>query len=327
MGHIYDDFMRKTKYPHLAYQEVFLSSQAEYMKIKVGAQLIVDSLGRLKIDEALIGGTSEVKKNELKENIQTEQFFALEGELKSLNGAYVDVVHMMAELDERYKADMKLLNEFEDEHRKDFYKLFAVEADKHKYDLVDILKAQAYIFDMQLWNKAKRSKSVKTHFKKSSIVGELNAKTYLKHYLSTQDSNKSSTDTKKLFELYEYPVTVQKDYILVVSATSQDAMDHETAIKDLDKSYAVESFIDEIAAIKWAMKNSVKVLALEELLSKVGGEKFLRIYAKNVLSNPKIMFISEKSKFNEVAISKLVSPGASSKVLAQNVKSIIDEES
>ena len=325
MSSVYDDFMRKTKYPKLAYAEVFLSAQAEYMKIKVGTEKIIEKLNRLRLDEKKLGGIKEVKKKELEESIHSSHFTVLEGEMKSLNGTYVDVVHMMAELDERYKADLKLLNEFEKEYREDFYKLFAIEEKKYKYDLVDTLNAQAYIFDIQLWHRAKRSKGVKVHFKKSSISGELNTKTYLKYYLSTQDVHKASGDTKKLFELYEYLSSVHKDYILIMVASAQDAMEYEASIKSIDKGYDSKAFVDEIQAIKWAMKNSVKLLVVEEQLAKVRVEKFLSLYSKNVLSTPKIILIGEKPKSTLSSISKLISTGTSSRVIAQNVKSIMDE--
>jgi len=325
MSIVYDDFMRKTKYPKLAYAEVFLSAQAEYTNIKLGTEKIIEKLNRLRIDEKKLGGIREVKKRALEESINSTHFRVLEDEMKSLNGTYVDVVHMMAELDERYKADLQLLEEFEKEYREDFYKLFAIEEKKYKYDLVDILNAQAYIFDIQLWHKAKRSKGVKAHFKKSSISGELNTKTYLKYYLNTQDTQKASGDTKKLFELYDYLASVHKDYILIVVASAQDAMDYESSIKAIGKEYDVKAFVDEIQAIKWAMKNSVKLLLLEEQLSKVGVEKFLSLYNKNVLSTPKIILIGEKPKSTFVSISHLVSIGSSSRVIAQNVKSLMDE--
>ena len=37
----------------------------------------------------------------------------MQDDFKSLNGTYVDVVHMMAELDARYKHDLKLLKAFD----------------------------------------------------------------------------------------------------------------------------------------------------------------------------------------------------------------------
>lgn len=325
MEKIYDDFVRKTKNPSVAYEEVFLSCQAEYQKIRNGAETIIEKLMQLKTNEKIIGGAKEVKKKEIEDEIHTEQFDLLKDELKSLNGAYVDVVHMMAELDERYKKDMQLLQEFEAEYREDFYKVFSQKAKAHEFDLVDILNAQAFVFDMQQWHQAKRSKIVREYFKTSSITGELNTKTYLKYYLSSQDEEKATGETKKLYELYEYLVSVQKDYIMVVSADYRDAIDYETAIHHIDKKYSVKSFVDELLAIKWAMKNSVKILVLESTLTNMQVEKFLFNYNKNVISIPKIILLGDKPRSNIMNISKLLNSGVSPQLVASSVTALIDD--
>lgn len=326
MSKVYDDFSTKTKHPQLAFAEVFLSCQAEYKKIREGAEKIIEKINLLKSNEKIIGGALRVKKEELDKNIKSQEFDAMKNEFKSLNGAYVDVVHMMAELDERYKHDLELLNSFEEEYRNDFYEIFEAESLKYKSDILEILNAQAFIVDAQLWQQAKVSKSVKAHFKKSAITGELNTKTYLKYYLDTLDSSRATGDTKKLFELYEKLTTQQKDYILVLVSSAQDAMEYESCIKSADKSFDVKSFIDEKAAIKWAMKNSVKVLVVEDVLQKTSVENFLNVYHNKILVRPKIVLIGNKPKSNssEYMISKLLLKNASPRVVSDSVKSMLE---
>lgn len=326
MGKVYDDYVRKTRHPQLAFAEVFLSCQAEYKKIREGAEKIIEKINLLKSNEKIIGGALRVKKEELDKNIKSEEFDAIKNEFKSLNGAYVDVVHMMAELDERYKHDLELLNSFEEEYRSDFYEIFEIESRKYKKDILDILNAQAYVVDAQLWNQAKSSKSVKAHFKKSAITGELNTKTYLKYYLDTLDESRATDETKKLFELYEYLVSKHKEFVMVMVGSAQDAMEYESEIKRVDKSLDVKSFIDEKAAIKWAMKNSVKVLVVEDVLQKTNAETFLSVYHNNILVRPKIILIGNKPKTNSSAyiISKLLLKNASPRVVSDSVKAILE---
>jgi len=326
MEYIYDDFARKTKYPKLAYDEVFLACQDEYKKIKDGAEATIENLNRLRMDEKKIGGVREVKKKALEEEIQTEQFTALEGELKSLNGAYVDVVHMMAELDERYKYDIKILKDFEQEYREEFYAEFDKKAKIYKYDLTDILNAQAFIFDAQLWAEARKSKTVKAHFKTSSISGNLNTKTYLKYYLSTQDEEKVTGETKKLFELYEKLIISQKENILIVVKDFQDASEFESAIKMNNKQFNIKSFVDELSAIKWAMKNSVALLIVGEELAKARVENFLDLYNRNVLSSPKVIVLGNKPKTHSLSVQKLLPDGVSPRVLAKTVEALLNEK-
>jgi len=326
MGELHEDFLRKTKYPKLAYAEVFLTFQAEYQKIKDAAEEIIQKLTRLRMNEKKLGGIREIRKKELQEEVNTAQFDILEGEFKSLNGAYVDVVHMMAELDDRYKKDLKLLNDFEKEYREDFYALFEVKAKKYKHDLDDVLNAQAFLFDAKLWNEAKRSKAVKAHFKGSTISGQLNTKTYLKYYLHAQNEETAQGETKELFELYNKLVLSQKDNIIIVVQNPQDAMEYEAAIKSIDHSYNVKSFVDEIASVKWSIKNNVTLLIAEEQLRKIRIEKFLDLYGKNVLSTPEVIVIGNKPRSSSIAVQKLVPNGASPRVLAQNVKTMMDKK-
>ncbi|DAB28036.1 MAG TPA: hypothetical protein CFH78_04575 [Sulfurimonas sp. UBA10385] len=323
MSSFYDDFIEKTKYPNIAYQEVFLSCQAEYVKIKVGAEHTIEKLNQLRTSEEQLDGILKVRKEDLASNIQSDEFTALQYELKSLSGAYVDMVHLMAELDERYKYDLKLLSTFEEEYKAEFSEIFRTEALFYKKDLLKVLNAQAYLLDSQLWQEAKKSKAVKAHFKDSSVSGELNTKTYLKYYLDSLDSDKATDETKKLFALYDYLISVQKDYILIVVNSALDAMEYESYIKNLKLTLDIKSFVDEKSAIKWAINNSVKVLIVEDRLQNVTVEKFLHVYKKHVSITPKIVLLGEKPKANSFSISCLLSRNASSKVVAENIKTLL----
>lgn len=327
MWRVYDDFNNQAKNPSLAFGEVFLSCQAQYKKIKDGAQRVQEKLNALRTNEQMIYARLRVKKEELDKNFKSEEFELLKHEFKSLNGAYVDIVHMMAELDERYKHDLELLHRFEEEYRNDFYEIFMQESKKYHYLLIEILNAQAFIFDAHLWNQAKISKSVKAYFKRAGIIGELNTKTYLKYYLESIDSSKASIETKKLFELYEYLLAAHKEYIVVMVADARDAVEYVNAIKRIDKTYHIKSFIDEKSAIRWAINNSVKVLVLEENLQNTSATRFLEIYGNNVLLSPKVVLIGDKPKLSDnMKINRLLSKNTSLKIIAQNVKSLYEEK-
>lgn len=323
MSNFYDDFIEKIKYPNVAYHEVFLSCQAEYMHIKTGAERTIEKLNQLRTSEEQLDGILKVKKEDLTNNIQSDEFTALQYELKSLSGAYVDMVHLMAELDERYKYDIRLLNTFEQEYKAEFSEIFKTEALFAKKELVKILNAQAYLLDSQLWQEAKKSKAVKAHFKDSSVSGELNTKTYLKYYLDSLDSDKATEETKKLFALYDYLISVQRDYIVIVVKSALDAMEYESCIKGLKTTLDVKSFVDEKNAIKWAINNSVKILIVEDHLQSVNVDKFLHVYKKHVSITPKIVLLGEKPKANSFSINCLLSRNASPKIVAENIRTLL----
>lgn len=321
---IYDNFLEKVKYPNLAYQEVFLSFQTNYIRVKYDAESTIEKLSQLKTDEEKLAGLIKIKKDELIQKANTLDFASLQFELKSLNGVYVDTVHLMAELDEHYKYNMQLLNKFEKEYKADFAENFTTESLFYKKDLLKILNAQAYLLDMLLWQEAKKSETVKEYFKKLSIGSELNTKTYLKYYLDSLDSNKATDEMKKLFSLYEYLVSIQKEYIIVVVSSTQDAMEHESSIKKLNSSYNVKAFVDEKSAIQWAVKNSVKILVIEDHLQNMSVEKFLSAYKKYVTITPKIILLGEKPRTNIYPITSLLSKNCSSKAVIESIKSLLN---
>lgn len=324
MSTVYDDFVRKTKYPALAYEEVFLACQAEYLGVRDSTQKTIEKLSLLKNSEQLLGGALKIKKKELEKNIEEEDFTAMEDDFKSLNGTYVDVVHMMAELDARYKHDMKLLKAFEKEYETDFYDLFNKASVKYKSTIVDILSSQAYLLDQKLWKEAKSSEALQIHFKKAGVTDELSTKTYLKYYLESLDSTKSNAEDKRLFELYDYLSSLHKDTILILSSSAQDAMEYEADIKKVSKSYEVKSFIDEKSALQWAIKSSVKVLVIEDKLIKMQVDSFFKHYKKHVFTTPKIILLGNQSKTDLYVIDKTLSKGVSAHVIVNHIKEFLD---
>lgn len=323
MTTIYDDFINKTKFPVLAYEEVFLACQTEYLHVKDDTQKMIDKLNQLRASEEQLGKTLAYKKEELKKQKNTPEFPALKKEFKVLNGTYVDMIHMMGEIDERYKHDIELVTNFEKKFKSEFYHLFGDEAKKYKSSIVDILSAQAFLLDNKLWTQAKSSKIVREHFYKAGVRDDLNTKTYLKYYLDTLDSNKTNNDTQKLFELFNYLTDLHKECIMIVVSSAQDAMEYESDIKKIDRSYNVKAFIDEKLALQWGIKNSVKVLVIEDKLTKLQLSTFFKHYKKLIPTLPKIILLGRDSKLNIFTINKVLSKGVSPRVIATNVKKLL----
>lgn len=323
MTSIYDDFINKTKFPVLAYEEVFLACQIEYLNIKDDTQKMIDRLTQLRASEKQLGKVLAQKKEELKKKMKTPEFPELKREYKVLNGTYVDMIHMMGELDERYKHDIELVNNFEKRFKSEFYKLFDEEAKKYKEGIVEILSAQAFLLDSKLWTQAKTSKVVKAHFHKAGVRDDLNTKTYLKYYLDTLDSNKTGDETQKLFELFDYLTEIHKEFIMVLVNSAQDAMEYESDIKKIDRTYSVKAFIDEKLALQWAVKNSIKVLVIEDKLTKLQLPTFFKHYKKLVSTSPKIILLGRDSKSHIYPINKVLSKGVSPRVISTNVQKLL----
>ena len=118
---------------------------------------------------------------------------------------------------------------------------------------------------------------------------------------------------------------MQKEYVLVVASSAQDAMEYESTIKQLNNSYAVKSFINELQCIKWASLNTVKAIVIEETLQVTNAIKFLDYYHKNIYSKPKILLIGNNSggHSKDYVIHKTLPANISAKVLSKEVSILL----
>ena len=325
MGKIYSNFEKKVKYPSVAFNDVFLTYQKEYKHVKKVNTSIKEYLNTLNIYEGSVAAQKKAKQEEIENATIKESKLTLTRELKILSGTYVDLVHMMANLTQRYKENSELLENFETKYKNDFYNKFLVKAENDKANLLEVLDAQAYLLDHILWKEAKVSRDIINNFRSSLIDGELNTKTYLGYYLNSLDDGKMNQSTQELIKLYNYLKEVQKEYIMILAPSVDDIMDYELEIKKLTLPFAVKSFIDALSSIKWAMQNSVKVLIVDSEIQGSKLAKYLDVYHSNLLSKPKLVIMGSiddeiKSKY---CINKQLSKNSSPYLMAKSVAEAI----
>jgi len=325
MDKLYENFTKKTTSPAVAFEELFLTVQSEYKVVKSFTGKTSEKLKYLKKQEEILKHQREKKNTLIGEAKSKKLRNDLNDELKALNGTYVDIVHMMAKLQEMQDINITRLKDFEIKYRAEFDISFKREAKKYKEIIKDILNAQAFFLDFTLWKEAKISKDIRTYFKKLSINVELNTKTYLKYYLSTLDESKSSETTKELYQLYDHLDEIYKEYIIVIASSAQEAMDYEHSIKTIDKTYNVKSFIDEVNCVKFAMVYTIKLIVVEEKLQKTSADTFLNYYHTHILSKPKILHLGNNSPLysNNYHIDKKLPANSSPRVVASAVQDIL----
>jgi len=293
MSQLKDNFDRKIQYPLTAFEDIFLSSQVEYTLVNQMTIEITERLNLLNTKEEKLNFEKKKKIKEIEQETDKEQKQLLTKELKTLNGTYVDIIHMMAKLQEIHKKNTKRLREFEATYKESFYKKFQAEAKKYQKTITEILNAQAYLLDFVLWKEAKTSKAILDYFHELSIDIELNTKTYLKYYLSTLDEGKANVETKELFKFYDYLVQNQKNYILILTSDVQDALDYTQFIQNSNQNLCVKSFISELESIKWAMLNTIKIIVIEDTLISTTAQQYLDYYHTHIFSKPKIILIGD----------------------------------
>ena len=328
MSQVYDEYKTKTIYPEIAYERVFLARQEEYLKIKQESELMFKELQRLHVSEQYLSKTIEEKEEVLKRTLTSStQAERLEEEFKTTKGQYVDTVHMLAVLDAQYKLDSKILHEFEEKYSADFLAKFNVMSKKYRKQILYILDAQAFLFDAQIWAQAKQSKVLLRFFEESHIKGEYCTRTYLKYYLNTLDEEKISEETKELFSLYDYLLTLEHDSAMILVHDIDDALRLKYVFSQLDIPILVEAFIDEKKAMQWACNNHVNLLIVEDELQKVHGLSFLQTY-KKVSLQAKTILLSNTTEIvdSENVIDKIVPKGFSNSEMSMAIKDFLQKE-
>ena len=262
-------------------------------------------------------------------NKKSETYKKALKELKTINGTYADIVHMIAKLQEQYTQNHEKLDKFENTYKTEFYENFKKESNKYKATLTDILDAQAFLLDSVLWKEAKTSKTILAYFNNLPVDVELNTKGYLKYYLNSIDEGKSSQNAKELFELYEYLQEVQKDCILILVESAQDAMEYEKELQQHCKDMKIKAFIDEVTAFKWAMSKPVKIIIIEEYINNTNAKRFLDYYHNAILSKPKIIVIGNSLEISakKYTISKHLKNASSPKTVAKAAHDSCEEVS
>lgn len=324
MNDLEEDFKQKIKYPSLTFDDIFLKSQIEYKNIKNLAKQTKDQLSFLREKEKSISFQKESIKKEILNCNDKTKLLELNKNKKVINGTYADTVHIMAQLQEEYAIHSKKLKEFEDKYKNDFNEKFKKEAKKYSTILTDILDAQAFLLDSLLWNEAKTSNPIQSYLKNLSIDIEFNTKEYLRYYLNTLDEAKSSQNVKELFTLYKHLQEIQKEYILIISANAEDALDYQCQISRITQDFKIKSFTDELSALKWSMKHNVKIIVIENILEITNAKKFLDVYHTNISTKPKIILIgNDYIHSNKYIVYKILSHGVTPQAVASTIKNII----
>jgi len=324
MSQVKEKFDQKISYPLNAFENIFLASQSEYQFVKEMTKQSSEKLAFLQAKEEKIAQEKREKQQEIDLAISKEDRVSLTEELKVLNGAYVDIVHILARLKEINTINTKRLQDFENRYKEDFFKNFRQESKKHYKNIIEILNAQAYLLDNLLWNAAKVSKTVVNYFKTMDIDTELNTLTYLKYYLSTLDEAKANKETQELFKYCDYLVQIHKDAILLLMSCVQDAMEYAGYIQNISPEFVVKPFISELESLKWAKQNSVKIIILEEQLLTTTAVQYLDYYHQHIFSKPKIILIGnpQQSNLNGYNIKKIVPPNATPKLIYDAIMQI-----
>ncbi len=326
MSAVYDDFKAKNNLPHSAFETVFLQQQDNYVSMEKYSEEVSKFLHELQQKEQYLEQRLAVKSEEM-HVLAGDALEHAEEEYRVLKGTYVDVVHMCATLSERLHEDQETMSEFRSVHKENFIESFQSLGEKYEKLLLQTLDAQAFIFDIVLWEKAKLSRVIKRFFSEAQIDGEFSSKTYLKYYLSSLDKEKLSEEQRSLFKLYEYLKKVDKYTTVILLDDIDTVLELKRICTRAGLNMFIKTFIDESSALVWALANRANLFILSDTLQQTSGIDFIEQYREQSPIRPKVMMVSnyDAGVFEKYGIDSVIQRNYTAKEMIEKLKKLLGE--
>jgi len=325
MAQVYNQFKSKIAHAGLAFENVFLQQQKDYIKLLKENELLESEHSTLSAKEKSIRNEVEQKNTELKEGkLSKDQANELLSEIKKLKGQQVDLIHKAAVAKEHVEANEKLLESFRERYEALFKELFHVKSGQYEEKVISILNAMAYVFDHTLWKYAKKSKQIRKFFKNAQIKGEFCTTTYMKYYLSTLDRGKMSQEQVEMQKLYDYLKEKVGAYILIVHDSKEEALNIKVTLEATTLDYKIEVFIDEVRSIQFAKTHHVSLVILSDTLTRLLTKQYIDTYKRKVDDDIRTLVVTPSKKEDFGATATLSTKYLRSELI-QKVKEVLEE--
>ena len=215
----YESFIKKASYPpQYSYEKIFLAHQIEFTKMEEQFAKRTDT--------------------------KSASYAQASNNLKKLRKRYVDLLHYLSIQKDKLAKATKARDDFSEKFFEDFLRDYLPLTNALKVDFIKLLNAKAYDLDALLWQRAKRSMSVRRFFIKAGITGTYSSKTFLKYFLHSLDRNKIRNETKKLFDLLKYLEAFSKKNILLIQASPEDSKRYKEYLKNFDSDLQITTSND-----------------------------------------------------------------------------------
>lgn len=243
----YEAFIKKVSYPpQYSYEKIFLMRQVEYTK---NAELIETTQSIIKsatIQQASMGQTLKAMEDQFARRTDTRSasYTEASNNLKKFRKRYVDLLHYLSEQKDKLTKITKAGEEFSEQFFEEFLRSYLPLTNALKEDFIKLLNAKAFDLDCLLWQRAKRSLSVRRFFIKAGITGTYSSKTFLKYFLRSLDRNKIRNETRKLFDLLKYLEAFSKKNILLIQNSKDDSKRYTEYLKNFDSELQITTSND-----------------------------------------------------------------------------------
>ncbi len=262
----YESFIKKSSYPpQYSYEKIFLAYQIEFVKNEELIQTTQSIIKSATIQQASMGQALKNMENQFaaRNDTGSASYLQAQNNLKSFRKRYVDLLHYLSQQKEKLAKITKAGEEFSDKFFEPFLKSYLPLTKELKQDFIKLLNAKAYDLDSLLWQRAKRSLSVRRFFIEAGITGTYSSKTFLKYFLRSLDHNKLSKETKGLFDLLKYLEAFSRKNILLIQEDPKDSKYYKEYLKNFDNSLQVSTSNDPRDNLRLSNLVEIHIVVME----------------------------------------------------------------
>lgn len=278
----FESYVKKAQYtPAYAFEKIFLSKQIEYIKVEKEIEATQLALSNAKAQCQVLGNNLEASEKKLQRMASgssrgSQEYLQFEKEVKMMRKTYVDLIQFVATRQEFLVKERERLKKFKETHFQEFVDVYAPMLRDIKNRFVGLLDSKAYDLDSALWERAKKSQSVRRFFRDARIEGGFSSKTFLRYFLRGIDKSRTSSKTKELFSLLKYLEEVCHKNVLVLRDSAVNALKYKEIIEKIDSTLTVSVDKNPLSALKLMATTHQDIVVLDEKIGEMTALDFIQ---------------------------------------------------
>jgi len=163
---------------------------------------------------------------------------------KQIESYKLDIEQKLNQLQEAYKQNLKLIDDFERAHFDDFDKAYNMMRKKLKDTITSILDAKYYQLNTLIWRRANKLGTIQAFCYKNKLKTPLDAREFLKHFLKTAKIAYEDNLYKELLQVLQILQKQKRDVIVIVHGNIRELELMKNILLQYDRRLVVIGFTD-----------------------------------------------------------------------------------
>jgi Leucine-rich repeat (LRR) protein len=322
-----------SKHPQTKFEKVFLSRQPEFISIQKKFVTNQKSIDSFSINIRSLEHTIREKEKMMKKmKVGSEEYNYMEMTLKNTKRKYADLLDTVANLKEINRHIRELKDKFVKEHFQPFMDQFDEKAKDLNGKMKFIVNRAAYEFDTYMWQKARKSSSIKQFFLEAQIDGTFSSKTFLKYFINTLDLGKLNSANQDLVKLLRYLESIETKSIMIINEKSSVLTMLSYIANGINKDYRVVSVQTPIDFYNRVKKENPDIVIIDTDIRQFGLEEFVNDVRDKAPKDVTVCLTSEKftkpliAKAKKLNIKHLIYLNSTESEIQKKLKDIIQED-